>query len=359
MKKVLLLLADGFEVLEASAFIDIFGWNFAEGDNSTELFTCGLRKEIKSSFNQRFIVDHLVSDVDVDSYDALAVPGGFEVYGYYNDAYDDAFLDIIRRFKANNNFIASICVGALPLAKSGVLKGKNGTTYNSAIRREALQRFGVNVTNQSVVVDDSMITSIGPSTALDVAFMLLEHLTSRDNVVKVRRLMGFKDKKPDGGPVFIQVVDRPARKLIVKRGIKSTHYFEYCDEVGCDVWEVLTGIKEAINEPMGLWLPDNLRNEGTSIYAQGVEVAADYSGNVPDGYDVIDLSPCKMMIFQGEPYDDESFPEAIGSLQETIRNFNPGLYGYKWADADGPRFQLEPLGHRGYIEGRPVRVSAT
>jgi 4-methyl-5(b-hydroxyethyl)-thiazole monophosphate biosynthesis len=113
MKKVLLLLADGFETFEASVFIDVIGWNLVEGDNSTELFTCGLKKEIKSSFNQRFIVDYLISDIDISSFDALAIPGGFEVYGFYNDAYDDKFLDLIRGFKANNKFIASICVGAL------------------------------------------------------------------------------------------------------------------------------------------------------------------------------------------------------------------------------------------------------
>ena len=57
MKRVLLLLANGFETFEASAFIDVIGWNLVDGDGSTELFTCGLQKEIKSSFNQRFIVD--------------------------------------------------------------------------------------------------------------------------------------------------------------------------------------------------------------------------------------------------------------------------------------------------------------
>ena len=191
MKKVLLLLADGFETFEASVFIDVIGWNLVEGDKSTELFTCGLKKEIKSSFNQRFIVDFLISDIDISSFDALAIPGGFEVYGFYNDAYDDKFLDLIRGFKANNKFIASICVGALPLGKSGVLKDKKGTTYNSAIRREALQGFGVNVINQPIVIDDNMITSWNPSTAVDVALLLLEHLTTKNNADKIRQLMGF------------------------------------------------------------------------------------------------------------------------------------------------------------------------
>jgi len=194
MKKVLLLLAEGFETFEASVFIDVIGWNLVLGNNSTELFTCGIKKEIKSSFNQKFIVDYLISDIDISSFDALAIPGGFEVYGFYKDAYDENFLNIIRGFKANDKFIASVCVGALPLGKSGVLKDKKGTTYNSVVRREALQGFGVNVINQPIVMDDNMITSWNPSTAVDVALLLLEHLTTKNNADKVRQLLGFDIK---------------------------------------------------------------------------------------------------------------------------------------------------------------------
>jgi protein deglycase len=191
MKKVLLLLADGFETFEASVFIDVIGWNLVEGDCTTELFSCGISKEIKSSFNQRFIVDYLIEEIDIDLYDALAIPGGFELYGFYKDAYDDRFLDLIRGFKARHKIIASICVGALPVGKSGILKDKNGTTYNSVVRRKALQDFGVNVLNQPIVVDDQIITSWNPSTAIDIALLLLELLTNKENSDKIRRSMGF------------------------------------------------------------------------------------------------------------------------------------------------------------------------
>ncbi|HKK81335.1 MAG TPA: DJ-1/PfpI family protein [Prolixibacteraceae bacterium] len=83
MKKVLLLLAEGFEVFEAIVFIDVMGWNLVHGNCSAQLFACGLRKEIKSSFDQKFVADYLIDDIDVNVFDALAVPGGFEVYGYY------------------------------------------------------------------------------------------------------------------------------------------------------------------------------------------------------------------------------------------------------------------------------------
>lgn len=155
--------------------------------------------------------------------------------------------------------------------------------------------------------------------------------------------------------VFVQVVDRPARKLILKRGIKATHYFEYCEEVGCDVWGVLSSIKEALYEPIGMWMPPNLIKPGTSVYAQGVEVPVNYEGEIPEGFDLINLKPCKMMVFQGQPYEDEKFDDEINQLWDTMKNYNPDVYGFKWADEDGPRFQLAPMGYRGYIEARPVK----
>jgi len=163
----------------------------------------------------------------------------------------------------------------------------------------------------------------------------------------------MKNEKPEA--IFVQVVKRPERKMILKRGVRATHYFEYCEEAGCDVWEVLTGIKEAIYEPVGMWLPENMIKPGTSVYAQGVEVDADYSNEVPEGFEMIDLPPCSMMVFQSEPYDDEKFEDAIDMVWEKMKSFDPGIYGYKYSDEDGPRIQLEPQGYRGYIEARPVR----
>ena len=191
MKKILLLLSNGFEILEASTFIDVMGWNLEEGDNSTKLYSCGLRKEINSSFNQKFTVNCLVNEVDVDSFDALVVPGGFKNYGYYEDAYSIEFLNLIRDFRSKNKIITSVCVGALALAKSGVLKNKNATTYNQAEYRQTLKNNGVIVSNEEIVIDDNLITSNGPSTAIEVAFILLERLTSTENTLQVRKLMGY------------------------------------------------------------------------------------------------------------------------------------------------------------------------
>lgn len=167
---------------------------------------------------------------------------------------------------------------------------------------------------------------------------------------------GMTDTKTPIDTVFVQILDRPARKLILRRGREATHYFSYCEEVGCDVWDRLGTIEGALHEPLGLWLPDRFRPEGTSTYAMGVEVPADFAGEVPEGFDCIDLPACKMMVFQGQPFEDESFEAAIASLWDVILTYRPETYGFAWADEDGPRFQLAPLGYRGYIEGRPVRA---
>ncbi len=178
---------------------------------------------------------------------------------------------------------------------------------------------------------------------------------ARDYYLKLQKgdAIMTEKKKPD--TVFVQVVDRPARKLILKRGTKATGYFEYCEELGCDIDSFLGTLKDALNEPMGVWLPENLQRPGSSMYAMGVEMPADYAGPVPDGYEIIDLKPCNMMVFQGPPFKDEQFQEAIADLWEVMKTYNPEIYGFTWADEDGPRFQLSPEGYRGYIEGRPVR----
>jgi 4-methyl-5(b-hydroxyethyl)-thiazole monophosphate biosynthesis len=192
MKRVLLLLAEGFEMYEASVFIDVIGWNLTGGNGQTELFTCGLKKEITSSFNQKLVADYVADEINVDDFHALAIPGGFEEYHFYTDAYSVRFSEIIRLFYQKKKTIASICTGAFPVAKTGILNGKKATTYNlNPVRQHTLRSMGVNVINEPLVEDDNIITSWNPSTAVNVAFLLLEKLTDKQNADLVKKKMGF------------------------------------------------------------------------------------------------------------------------------------------------------------------------
>ncbi|KJS18386.1 MAG: dimethyladenosine transferase [Peptococcaceae bacterium BRH_c4b] len=194
MKRVCLLLINGFEAVEASVFTDVIGWNNLEGDRSTELVAVGTREKLHSTWNFTVIPEMHITDLCVDDFDALAIPGGFEEAGFYEDAFREDVLDLIKKFDEKGKIIASICVGALVIAKSGVLKGRNATTYNlsNQKRQKQLAEFGVNIIpDQPIVIDRNIITSYNPATAFDVAFKLLELLTSEENCCNVKKLMGF------------------------------------------------------------------------------------------------------------------------------------------------------------------------
>jgi len=191
--KTLLFLLKGFETMEFSAFVDVMGWAGFDFGYDVSVETCGFHKEVVSTFRVPVIVRKTLEEIIVDHYDALAIPGGYEEFGFYEEAYDEKFLDLIREFDQKGKIIASICVGALPIGKSGVLTGRKGTTYHlsDAYRQKQLRDFGVDVINEPVVVDDNIITSYSPATAPEVAFTLLEKLTSTEQMKVVKRAMGF------------------------------------------------------------------------------------------------------------------------------------------------------------------------
>jgi len=152
--------------------------------------------------------------------------------------------------------------------------------------------------------------------------------------------------------IFITVTEKPARKVIIKRGKNAKDYFEYCEEAysgGCDVWGQLLSIKSISPEPVSMWLPKRYVKPNTSEYVQGVEVEADYKGSVPEGFDIIELPASKYLMFCGEPFEEENYCEAIEALWSAIKKYDPKTLGFVW-DNDNPRIQLEPRGERGYIE---------
>lgn len=193
MSKTLILLANGFEAVEASVFTDVLGWNKWEGDGSTDVVTVGLHPQLQCTWNFSVTPEALVNDISLDEFDALAIPGGFEEAGFYVDGFSEEFQQIIRHFDTHKKPIATICVASLTVANSGVLAGRKATTYQfpESIRLQQLHDFGVDVQTERIVIDDNIITSGNPGTAFDVAFLLLEKLTSTENCQRVKERMGF------------------------------------------------------------------------------------------------------------------------------------------------------------------------
>ena len=190
--RLVVFLAKGFETIEFSAFIDVMGWAKTDFDCDIETVICGLNSKVVGSFNVSVLVDKTIEEVSADDYDALAIPGGFEEFGFYEEAYNEKLLDLIRQFNSQKKWIATVCVGALPVGKSGVLTGRRATTYHlrGAHKQKVLQEFGVTIVNEPIVVDDNIITSYCPQTSYGVALLLVEKLTSFREMTLVKEAMG-------------------------------------------------------------------------------------------------------------------------------------------------------------------------
>jgi 4-methyl-5(b-hydroxyethyl)-thiazole monophosphate biosynthesis len=191
MKKVMMLIANGVEPLEMSAFSDVLGWAAMVGDETIELIDVGMQSQIKTTFGLQFQPNYLLKDIDLDDFDALAIPGGFEPSGFYDDALSEPFLEVICHFATAGKVIASVCVSAISLGEAGVLKGKKATTYHQVggKRKDQLTQSGALFIDQAVVIDGNFITSTGPGTAIEVALTLLEKLSSKSNADDLRKIM--------------------------------------------------------------------------------------------------------------------------------------------------------------------------
>ena len=154
--------------------------------------------------------------------------------------------------------------------------------------------------------------------------------------------------------IFIQTVRRPERLSIIRRGRRAEDYFPYCEEVSCDVWGILMSMQSLCGEPVSMWLPEKYKKPDTSTYVQGVEVETGYTGMIPEGFDAIHLPEAEYLMFQGQPFQEENYCEAIRAVQAAMDSYDPSVVGFRWDD-ENPRIQLEPRGRRGYIELRAVR----
>jgi len=249
-----------------------------------------------------------------------------------------------------------------------IFKALTGITPSDYIRRLRLSRSALKLKNEKTRVSDiAFEMGFGSVDGYQRAFLREFGCNPKEYAknpvpitlfipygVKFRELRKEEMTMENVKNVFIQQLHKPARKVIIKRGKKAEDYFAYCEEVGCDVWGTLTSMDSLCGEPVCLWLTEKYRKPDTSVYVQGVEVPLDYNGVVPDGFDVIELPECDYLMFQGEPFKEEDYCEAITAVQQSMERYAPSVIGFEW-DNNEPKLQLEPIGERGYIELKAIR----
>jgi len=106
--------------------------------------------------------------------------------------------------------------------------------------------------------------------------------------------------------VTVTIIEKSTCKLILKRGIKSEGYFEYDAEMGCDKFEILETIPNALDKVVYIELPQKMITPGTSKAAAALEVPFDYNEEIPEGFEIIDLPSHLYMWFNGAPYNKMS-----------------------------------------------------
>ena len=195
MKKILIFVSNGFESLELSPFIDVFGWNNIVGNKKVFPTVCAIHDEVYATWNLKIIPEVNLSSVslDLDEYDSLIIPGGFGKAGYFNDIQSEILKSLLNHFILNKKIVIGICTGALAIGIHGFLKDISATTYLLDNKRyfKQLEKYGANSLEKDIVISNNIITSSGPSTAIQVAFYLLETLTDRANCIVVKKNMGF------------------------------------------------------------------------------------------------------------------------------------------------------------------------
>ena len=176
--KVAVLLAEGFETIEALTTVDILR---RAGVTCNTFATKNL--EVTTSHSITIKADKVLND-EVYDYDVVVLPGGMP--GSVNLRDDDKVNELVKKFYDEGKIVAAICAGPITLGKLGIVNGKNATCYPGFDD----QLVGCNYKEDLVVVDGNIITGRGPAAAIPFAFEILKHVAP-DKVDQIKNAMLF------------------------------------------------------------------------------------------------------------------------------------------------------------------------
>ena len=170
MKKIAILLAEGYEEGEVMFAVDIF----RRGGLQCDLISVTQEMRVKSCNNVIVEADRFLGDDVKDGYDVLMLPGGQP--GAENLKKVQEVLDLVRHYiNKEGKLLAAVCSAPIVLQEAGVLKGKRITSYPS---EKYISQFTESeyIQDEMVVIDGNLITSRGPVSVLPFAYKVVEML---------------------------------------------------------------------------------------------------------------------------------------------------------------------------------------
>ncbi|MFH1791995.1 MAG: DJ-1 family glyoxalase III [Candidatus Omnitrophota bacterium] len=177
-KKAVVILADGFEEIEAVTCVDVLR------RASVEVVVAGLGAKHTGSRGLIVTPDTTIDRIEPD-FDAVVLPGGMP--GATNLAASEPARKLITDTAKKGGIVAAICASpAVVLAPLGILDNKKATCYPGM-----QQKFGPKTayTETAVVTDANVITSRGPATAMEFALAIASALADSDTVRKLRQAL--------------------------------------------------------------------------------------------------------------------------------------------------------------------------
>ena len=180
MKKVYVLLAEGFEVLEAIAPIDVMR------RAGIKVVTLSLNKTLDVNSAQNVMVK---ADDMLGSYkdgDGIFLPGGYS--GYENLFKSDEAMELTKYYLDNGKMVAAICGAPSSLGRRRMIDGRNITLHFST--HELVKDF-CNIIDEPIVKDKNLITASGSGYSQELGFAILEHLAP-ETIEKVKIGMTIK-----------------------------------------------------------------------------------------------------------------------------------------------------------------------
>ncbi|PHI16517.1 DJ-1/PfpI family protein [Fusobacterium polymorphum] len=200
MKKIAIFLFEGAELFEIASFTDIFGWNNVVGlkeFRDIKVETISYKESIKCTWGGELKVQKIITEDNVEDffdYDVIVIPGGFGKANFFKEKDNKIFKKLIKYFSENNKIIIAICSAVINLLETTYIKNKRLTTYLLDNKRyfNQLKNYNIIPVEEEIVIDENLLTCSGPGNALELAFKLLEKLTSKENLKTVKENMFLK-----------------------------------------------------------------------------------------------------------------------------------------------------------------------
>lgn len=179
MSTVLVPLARGFEEIEAIAIIDVL----RRAGITVVTAAMASEKSVKGAHNIVVQADKTFAEVEKRTFDAVVLPGGPAAATL---AKSKTLLEMLKVHADKGHVVGAICAAPAVLAKAGVLRGKNAACYPSV---EPMVASEATVKRLTTVVDGNIVTSRGPSTAVDFALALVGEIAGQDKRSEVAAAM--------------------------------------------------------------------------------------------------------------------------------------------------------------------------